>query len=106
MADFGLVEKGVLCAIMTIIAGVDSGKIVRRENHKRAVAATRRCHRLLHEIVVAAMPVTHALPLVMEHRSRRISSKEDTGTNPFIILHITRRTKPIIQLCRFVSVFQ
>ena len=46
------------------------------------------------------------LPLVTRHGNRRISSKEDTGTNPSIILHITRRTKPIIQLWRFVSVFQ
>ena len=28
VADFGLVEKDVLCAIMTIIAGVDSGSRV------------------------------------------------------------------------------
>ena len=27
MADFGLVEKDVLCAIMTITAGVDSGSV-------------------------------------------------------------------------------
>ena len=27
VADFGLVEKDVLCAIMTIIAGVDSGSL-------------------------------------------------------------------------------
>ena len=81
-------------------------EIVSRERHKRAVAATRRCHRLLQEIVAAAMPVTHALPLVMRHGSRRISSKEDTGTNPSIILHITRSIKPILQPWRFVSVFQ
>ena len=81
-------------------------EIVNRERHKRVVAATQQCHRLPQEILAATMPVTHALPLVMQHGNRRISSKEDTGTNPFIILHITRRTKPIIQLCRFVSVFQ
>ena len=73
-------------------------EIVRRERHKRAVAATRRCHRLPQEIVAAAMTVTHALPLVTRHGSRRVSSKEDTGTNPSIILHITGRTKPIFQL--------
>ena len=27
VADFGLVEKNVLCAIVTIIAGVDSGSL-------------------------------------------------------------------------------
>ena len=27
VADFGLVEKDVLCAIMTITAGVDSGSL-------------------------------------------------------------------------------
>ena len=81
-------------------------EIVNRERHKRVMAATQQCHRLPQEILAATMPVTHALPLVMQHGSRRISSKEDTGTNPFMILHITRRTKPIIQLCRFVSVFQ
>ena len=27
VADFGLVEKGVLCAIMTITVGVDSGSL-------------------------------------------------------------------------------
>ena len=48
----------------------------------------------------------YALPLVTRHGSRRVNSEEDTGTNPSNILHITRRTKPIIQLWRFVSVFQ
>ena len=38
-------------------------EIVSRECHKRVMAATRRCHRLLQEIVAAVMPVTHALPL-------------------------------------------
>ena len=81
-------------------------EIVSRERHKRVMATTRRCHRLVQEIVAAAMPVMHALLLVTRHGSRRVSRKEDTGTNPSIILHITRRTKPIIQLWRFVSVFQ
>ena len=36
---------------------------------------------------------------------RRVPN-QDTGTNPSNILHITRRTKPIIHLWRFVSVFQ
>ena len=84
-------------------------EIVSRERHKRVMATTRRCHRLVQEIVAAAMPVMHALPLVplvTRHGSRRVSSEEDTGTNPSNILHITRRTKPIIHLWRFVSVFQ
>ena len=76
------------------------------QTDKWVMAATRRCHRLVQEIVAAAMPVMHALLLVTRHGSRRVSSEEDTGTNPSIILHITRRTKPIIQLWRFVSVFQ
>ena len=68
----------------------------RRERHRQAMAATRRCHRLLLQEVVTT-PVTHA-PLAARLGSRRISSKEDTGTNPSIILHITGRTKPIFQL--------
>ena len=68
----------------------------RRERHRQAMAATRRCHRLLLQEMVTT-PVTHA-PLAARLGSRRISSKEDTGTNPSIILHITGRTKPIFQL--------
>ena len=76
----------------------------RRERHRQAMAATRRCHRLLLQEMVTT-PVTHA-PLAARLGSRRISSKEDTGTNPSIILHITRRIKLILQLWRFVSVLQ
>ena len=82
----------------------------RRERHRQAMAATRRCHRLLFQELVT--PVTHAPPAARLLRSRRtplaarlgnrrISSKEDTGetgTNPSIKLHITGRTKPIFQL--------
>lgn len=72
----------------------------RRERHRQAMAATRRCHRLLLQEMVTT-PVTHAPLAARLLRSRRISSKEDTGatgTNPSIILHITGRTKPIFQL--------
>ena len=41
----------------------------RRERHKRAVAATRQCHRLLQETVTAATPATHE-PLVVRLGSR------------------------------------
>ena len=67
--------------------------------HRQAMAATRRCHRLLLQELVT--PVTHAPLAARLLRSRWISSKEDTGAtglNPSIILHMTGRTKPIFQL--------
>ena len=45
-------------------------EIASRERHRRVMAITRRCHRLLQKIVAEAMPVTHALPLVTRHGSR------------------------------------
>ena len=68
----------------------------RRERHRQAMAATRRCHRLL--LQEMAINARDARALAARLGSRQISSKEDTGTNPSIILHITRRTKPIFQL--------
>ena len=82
-----------------------------RESNRQAMAATRRCHRLLLQKMVTTT-VTHAppaarllrsrrTPLAARLGSRRISRKEDTGAtgpNPSIILHITGRTKPIFQL--------
>ena len=69
------------------------------QTHKRlkeeGVYTSQSIHGILLEMV--ATPVTHAL-LAARLGSRRISSKEDTGTNPSIILPITGRTKPIFQL--------
>ena len=87
----------------------------RRERHRQAMAATRRCHRLLLQ-EVATTPVTHAppaarllrsrrTPLAARLGSRRTSRKEDigaTGLNPSIIFTHNRKNKtdiPTLTIC-------
>ena len=75
----------------------------RRERHRQAMAATRRCHRLLLQEMVTT-PVTHA-PLAARLGSRRTSRKEDigaTGLNPSIIFTHNRKNKtdiPTLTIC-------
>ena len=76
-----------------------------RESNRQAMAATRRCHRLLLQEMVTTT-VTHAPLAARLLRSRRISSKEDTGatgTNPSIH-HFTHNRKnktdiPTLTIC-------
>ena len=70
------------------------GAVVRHAHQPPGTVATLQSH---HQRTTVTIRGTQGL-LDALLESKRISSREDTGTDPSIKLHITRKTEPIFRL--------
>ena len=77
MADFGLVEKDVLCAIVTIIAGVDSGsRVFPFILHHIASKKKKRLRKII--FIGAEAGEEGRISAELLHFGRKLSGKADT----------------------------